>query len=458
MGAGESRGDDPSDELERRVTPLRSRRHDASGEHEALALSPPRPARWVDDTSGSNSSGRRRGSNSSGRRRGSSPRGTSPRRGTQIQRYVVIDRIDGGGMGDVFIAYDPQLDRRLAVKVLRDQPGVREDFDHERLRREGQALAQLSHPNVVTIYDVGEWNERTFIAMELVDGTHLGQWLRRRPRTQSEILAVFVAAGRGLAAAHAADIIHRDFKPSNVVVEEGGRVIVLDFGLAMAGTEGRPLPGSGPTKEPSLHDDPLTETGRTVGTPPYMAPEQHRGKALDARTDQFSYCVSLYEALVGQRPFPGHDVSTLVKAKLGRHLPPLPEPSPIPPWLRPIITRGLSPNPSERYPSMDALLHELDRGRDDPTPRRRRVLLTAAATTVVGLGAWWAWPQPVVCDNGRDRVGEVWDSTKAQQMQGAFAQTDIAYAQEMFERTTERLDAYATDWADHHRETCRALQ
>ncbi|MCA9709545.1 MAG: serine/threonine protein kinase, partial [Myxococcales bacterium] len=244
-------------------------------------------------------------------------------RGAQVGRYLVIDPLGAGGMGEVFSAYDPQLDRRIALKLVR--PSSREDARHtrERLLREAQALAKLSHPNVVAVYDAGTHGSRVFIAMEYVEGRTMRDWIAQTAKELEpgqrwrEALALMVQAGRGLAAAHAQGLVHRDFKPANVMVSDDGRVRVLDFGLArrfgeLSLDESGPIDleprresldgTSGSRSSLSLQ---LTQTGMVMGTPSYMAPEQFYGGSIDERTDQFSFCVVLYRALFGERPFAG---------------------------------------------------------------------------------------------------------------------------------------------------------
>src|SRR5579862_4327593 len=221
-------------------------------------------------------------------------------RGATIGRYVILERLGQGGMGVVYRAYDPELDRRIALKL------VRADSRHhlalrQRLVREAQAMARVSHANVLTVYDAGTVGDEVFIAMELVDGVTLGRWLRAERRAWRDVIDRFVGAGRGLAAAHAAGLVHRDFKPDNVLVAASGAVRVTDFGLARAARESDPDAAPSPSASPSR----LTQTGAVLGTPAYMAPEQVRGEAVDARADQFSFCVALYEALWGETPFSG---------------------------------------------------------------------------------------------------------------------------------------------------------
>jgi serine/threonine protein kinase len=282
-------------------------------------------------------------------------------RGAQVGRYVVLDYLGRGGMGMVYAAYDPDLDRKVAIKLLHVGASETASEGESRLLREGQALARLQHPNVIAVHDVGTFQGQVFVAMEFVDGLTLRQWLQASPRGWREIAAVFSAAGHGLAAAHAAGLVHRDFKPENVLVGLDGRVRVLDFGLARIEISEAP---EGAERNAAGS---LTLTGAFLGTPAYMAPEQYARGTTDARTDQFSFCVTLYEALFGQRPFHG---TTIAELELEVKRPPSP-PSrmDIPDWLRLLVLRGLSANPEARFLSMEELLFALDA---DPESLARR--------------------------------------------------------------------------------------
>jgi eukaryotic-like serine/threonine-protein kinase len=281
----------------------------------------------------------------------SSAEGTPPY--TQVGRYLILDRIGSGGMGDVYAARDPELDRRVAIKLLRSpRSGAR-------LLREARALARLAHPNVVAVHDVGIFEERSFVAMELVEGTTLRAWMEERPRPWREVLDVFVPAGRGLSAAHAAGLVHRDFKPENVMIGSDGRVRVLDFGIVGS------VPADGPEPEFDMESaDPtrLTAPGGPVGTPGYMAPEQLCGQEIDARADQFGFCVALWEALYGARPFGGATLRALTAAVLRGVVDEPPPGRPAPAWLRRLVTRGLSVERGARHRSMDALLADIAAG------------------------------------------------------------------------------------------------
>ncbi|HYO70315.1 MAG TPA: serine/threonine-protein kinase [Archangium sp.] len=213
-------------------------------------------------------------------------------RGALVGRYMVLEKLGAGGMGVVYAAYDPELDRKLALKLL--HPGsdpVEKSGGQARLMREAQAMARLAHPNVISLFDVGVWSGRVFIAMELVEGPSLRDWLKQASHSWREVVEVFIAAGRGLAAAHAAGLVHRDFKPDNVLLGREGRVRVLDFGLARpasATEESLAMPAELPLSErgSSPLDTPLTRVGLVIGTPAYMAPELYSGGVFDARSDQ----------------------------------------------------------------------------------------------------------------------------------------------------------------------------
>ena len=308
-------------------------------------------------------------------------------RGTSVGRYLILERLGAGGMGEVYAAFDPQLNRRVAIKLLLPG-GEGQDRGQARLRlmREAQSMARLSHPNVLPVYDIGEHGDQVFIALELVEGQTLRQWLKEQPRTWREVVHVLSLAGRGLAAAHAVGLVHRDFKPDNVLVGRDGRVLVFDFGLACeqgTGSPRAPLPvdivqllGSEPshlesgslsglsTRDPI--ETPVTRAGLIMGTPGYMAPEQYRHEPLTGSADQFSFCATLYYGLYGEHAFEGNGAAALARATLEGHLRPAPRDSKVPVALRRTILQGLHLRPHERYPSMEALLKALH---DEPGPR-----------------------------------------------------------------------------------------
>ncbi|MEM6996873.1 MAG: serine/threonine-protein kinase, partial [Myxococcota bacterium] len=329
---------------------------------------------------------------------------------SRIGRFVVIKRIGQGGMGVIYAAYDDLLDRKVAVKLLRPDGGGGTGTDgRARLMREAQALARLSHESVIAVYEVGTYEDQVYVAMEFVDGGTLKAWQGELNRPWRAVMESYAAAGRGLAAAHAAGIVHRDFKPDNVLVRKDGAVRVVDFGLARREFEG-PTPEdevlealgdeSGEirleladlatssivavaSRSPSAPA--LTRTGVIMGTPAYMAPEQHLGMRADPRSDQFSYCVSLYEALYGFRPFAGTDLPTLRKNVLTGNLQDPPKYTDIPPRIHTVLARGLSVNPDVRHATMESLLEELTH---DPRRLVWRTVFVGLAIVVLALGLW----------------------------------------------------------------------
>ncbi|HRI55422.1 MAG TPA: serine/threonine-protein kinase, partial [Pseudomonadota bacterium] len=280
-------------------------------------------------------------------------------RGASLGRYLVLGVLGAGGMGVVYSAYDPELDRKVAIKLLRtDVAGEDAGQARRRLLREAQAMARLQHPQVIAVYDVGTIKSQVFIAMELIEGTTLSGWLKAKPRRRDEILEVFTLAGRGLAAAHAVDLVHRDFKPDNVLVGRDGQVRVTDFGLARKVSGGDDYASSSHVSDPIMNGP-----GVLAGTPRYMAPEQYSGDPVDQRTDQFSFCVALYEALYGVAPFAGDTIGSRgFNVVRGRVLSPPPE-ARVPAWLRQVLLRGLSVRPENRYTDMEGLLVALNRNR-----------------------------------------------------------------------------------------------
>jgi serine/threonine-protein kinase len=302
-----------------------------------------------------------------------------------IGRFEVRAKLGEGGMGVVYDAYDAQLDRRVAIKLVRvGEVGAQA---HARLLREAQAMAKVSHPNVVPIYEVGEHADQVFVAMELVDGEPLSTWQRRETRSWHDSLAMYVAAGRGLAAAHACGIIHRDFKPDNVLVGGDGRPRVLDFGLARAFAT--------PADDTALHTSStsvlsveLTVAGSMMGTPTYMSPEHFRGEGIGPASDQFGFAVAVYRALFGAVPFAGETIGELRTSVCGGALRTPKDDREIPAMVVAAVLRALSCDPADRFPSMDALLDELERPlRVDPShdpARGRRARQIAAATLSVG--------------------------------------------------------------------------
>ncbi|HWB81245.1 MAG TPA: serine/threonine-protein kinase, partial [Nannocystaceae bacterium] len=316
----------------------------------------------------------------------------------------------------------------------------------QRLIREAQVMARLSHPNVVAVHDAGFAEQRVFLAMELVRGQTLRAWLEATQPTWRAILAVFLDAGRGLAAAHADGIIHRDFKPENVLVSDeadGRRVRVADFGLANYDLQSAAAPPRGAALA-------LTATGAVVGTPVYMAPEQHAGLPLDAAADQFSFCVALHEALFAQRPFAGDSaIEIATNVCEGRYVAPI-HSRRAPRWLSNAIRRGLAADPRARYCDFAELLAALAR---DPIARVRRGVAIAAAGIALALGSWALAARAEPCEGARAEIAAVWNDDARARVQQA-----LVDAPQSAEKTVAALDRYADDWAVQHREMCTAHQ
>ena len=295
-----------------------------------------------------------------------------PAQGVAFGRYQLIERLGAGAMGVVWRAEDPELGRKVAVKLLKRPDAALTD----RLVREARSMAQVNHPNVVAVYDVGVHDGATYIAMELVQGESLRAW-QAKSHSVPEIVEAYVTAGRGLAAAHAAGLVHRDFKPDNVLVGDDGRVRVTDFGLAAA------KPGESGAHH-AIGDVNLTTSGSVLGTPAYMAPEQFTGGNVDSRTDQFNFCVSLYEALYGERPYAGKTFAELGENVCEGRVKPAPEGTQISSALRAILLRGMSVKPGDRFPTMDQLLAE--HGRDRARPSRAATIALASIGLLLAIG------------------------------------------------------------------------
>ncbi len=466
-------------------------------------------------------------------------------RGATIDRYIILDRIGAGAMGVVYTAYDPRLDRRVALKVMHARPGAQASDVATRLLREAQALARLSHENVVAVHDANALGEVVYLTMELVDGVSLTRWLKQSKRSVDEVLKVFLQAGRGLAGAHAAGLIHRDFKPDNVLVGNDGRVRVVDFGIARGAdgpdlmtvdqaiersydsnpgrdgplperaTDGSVLPfastdkgaipaiaghqdladthradakngargerarqpdkasaiamaasrGDRPrlqasqleTAIPGLSSVRLTRTGALVGTPAYMAPEQHIAARVDARTDQFAFCIALYESLFGVHPFPAKSYVQLSLSVLGGKVDPMVGRSDVPVRVRRAVLRGLSVDPDHRFADMDQLLVALS---DDPEQRRRRrvglSLLAGGVAGVMGLVGVEVFGGAPACEGADRHVAEVYDDSVRAAITTAFLGTGQPFAGRVLETTLSGLDRWSQRWGSMRRQTCEA--
>ncbi|HTV19831.1 MAG TPA: serine/threonine-protein kinase [Polyangiaceae bacterium] len=373
--------------------------------------------------------------------------------GMAVGRYELVELIGSGGMGSVHRAHDPHLSRDVALKVLHpSHAGLRAGSDYrQRLLREAQALAKLSHPNVVAAFDVGTYQDVVFVAMELVQGESLRTWLHSR-RGVPELLRVLVAAGRGLVAAHTAGVLHRDFKPANVMVSPDGRVRVVDFGLASSALGGdepeelEPAPVAARERGTSLLAGELTESGMLMGTPGYIAPERLIGEPADMLADQFSFAVTAFVTLTG---------GSLPPAARDQ---PLPWPREVPRRVRRVVERGLEPDASDRYASVAAMVDALERA---GSPRRRTGAVVALGLASAGLlagGALWLQTRAprVTCQVDEGQFGRVWDAERSQALQAAFVATRRPNAEEAFGLFGARLDAYRAAWLAMKHEACEA--
>jgi tetratricopeptide (TPR) repeat protein/predicted Ser/Thr protein kinase len=331
-------------------------------------------------------------------------------RGALIGRYLVLGHLGAGAMGVVYAAHDPELDRKIALKLLK--PGLGGPDARARLLREAQSMARLAHPNVVTVHDVGTFGNEVFIAMEFIQGVTLTRWLADKAREWRDIVAIFVAAGRGLIAAHNVGLIHRDLKPDNIMVGDDGRVRVMDFGIARADSiDPRGAADAAVTR--TLTQQHLTRTGAWMGTPAYMAPEQWNSGTTDAHADQFSFCVALWEALYDERPFVGDSWGSLMLAVTSGQRTEPRDPKRVPLWLRRVLERGLLPAPTARWLSMDALLRELTR--DRLARVRRWLIFGAGLLTVVagGLGVQQVLEKRAAAAAERERADAAESETRA---------------------------------------------
>jgi tetratricopeptide (TPR) repeat protein len=348
-----------------------------------------------------------------------------PEVGPRLGRYELRGLLGAGGMGAVFEAFDPILDRAVAVKVLRQSRAGLDDHGAGRLLREGMTMARLAHPNVIRVYDLGVESGHVYVAMELVRGCTLAEWVKRAPRAPDEIIDAYLQAGRGLAAAHEAGLVHRDFKPQNVLVGDDGRVLVTDFGLA------RSVGDEEPTEPFERVHTPLpdvTQPGKIVGTPGFMAPEQRTGDAVDARADQYSFCV----ALAG-------DLGT------------------VPARIRPAVQRGQAAAPEARFGSMRELLAQL-------APPARRWVVPAAvgggAIAAALVAAAFVWSlgtarAPETCPAPADRLARVWGVERQRALRERFAAVDPVHGPARYDAAARAIDPYAAAWSTAHVETCK---
>jgi serine/threonine protein kinase/tetratricopeptide (TPR) repeat protein len=404
-------------------------------------------------------------------------------RGTRVERYILLKPVGHGGMGVVYAAYDPDLDRKVALKLLR--PDKRTPEGHtgrDWILREAQAMARVTHPNVISVYDVGTYGSQIFVAMEFIHGVTLSDWIRQKGHTWQETLRVFLEAGQGLKAAHRAGLVHRDFKPANVLVGESGRVCVLDFGLARLAEEAEAaeeaLTGEAPRVQAQAGDklalDLPDKKNMIVGTPQYMPPEQYLDSVVDARADQFSFCAALYWALFRKRPFEPRDLArtasdsarggTGSEEEAWRRLPHAvaarepPTDSPVPAWARRAVMRGLSLHPDDRFPSMGELLEALSQGQRR-TQRRGALAVIGGSLALAAAGVGlYAFHQSRLCAGAESLVASAWGPQARQKLEAAFTATGRPFAAETALKVANTLDRYAADWAGMHTEACEATR
>ena len=365
-------------------------------------------------------------------------------------------------MGVVLAAYDPELDRKVALKLIR--PEAQSDNNRGRMVREARAMAKLAHANVISVFDAGEHEGAVYIAMEFVEGTTLADTLEQ-PRSVSAVLDLFIPAARGLQAAHEIGLVHRDFKPENVMVGDDGRLLVMDFGLARS--DGEPEESAVADEISLVTDAPIsgvldasarnqvTRFGSVMGTPGYMAPEQFKGAAVDGRADQFAFCVSLWEGLYGEPPYAGEGVWELAAAISAGTRQPVPAGRAAPRWLHAVIERGLAVEPDERWPDMKALLDAIARGR----ARRKKGWLTGAVVVplvlgAVGYGGWRAWVGQVTSDcEEQARAAMTWPD-RAPVLEAAMLGTNKSYAAQTYATAANELDEWSESWVELRRDVC----
>lgn len=364
---------------------------------------------------------------------GDGGRPTAPAR-AMFGRYLVIGRLGRGGMGEVFAAYDPELDRKVALKRVRVEDRVRGDR-RARLLHEAQAMAKIRHPNVVAVYDVGQLDDEIFVAMELVDGETLRGWMGRAHAVE-EIVAVFVQAARGLAAAHDNAVVHRDFKPDNAMIDRSGRVQVLDFGLAATANDAG---------------------ASVVGSPAYMAPEQYAGAPPDALSDQFALCVALFETLHGRRPFVGETIAALAAAVTRGEIAEPAEPRKIPRWLDLAVRRGIATAPSDRWPDLAALIAELESGLARGRRGRRQGWAIAAGLAASGVVALRFATEPT-CDDAAAPVDALWNAETRAALTERYEGATTPLGRDSWPGLSSALDRRAQDWSSAYREACEAAR
>ncbi|HWB76107.1 MAG TPA: serine/threonine-protein kinase [Nannocystaceae bacterium] len=387
---------------------------------------------------------------------GESPRGRADEgpastlgAGDEVGRYVLLRPLAHGGMGIVYLAFDPELDRNIALKLLLPR---RLDRPNERdaLIGEARALAKLSHPNVIQVYDVGVWGEQVWVALEYLAGATLVEWRRARERPWGDTLDLLLAAGRGIAAAHLAGIVHCDIKPSNIVVGEDDSPRVLDFGLAR-GVAPEPIESN-----PRASTSGELTRARVVGTVGYIAPEQFLGDPPDARSDQFGFCVTAWEALLGTRPFLGRTRGEYERAVLAGTSPTVAR-TRVPTRVLDVLRRGLSRSPSARFRDMHELLAELEHARTPLVRRPWALAVAAAAIAVVGIGLRTRLDHGAVrCNYGAEQIASSWNDAQRDAAKQAFFATGEPYARAAWAGVDATVSGWTGAWQRTYDEVCAA--
>jgi serine/threonine-protein kinase len=380
-----------------------------------------------------------------------------PTVGDYVGRFEIIEQLGKGGMGIVFLARDPDLDREVCLKFLRRNTSSEEE---SRVLREARSMARLSHPNVVTVYEVGKFNDRLFVVMEYVEGMNLREWLIQNKPNWRMVLDVFTSAAKGLAAAHQAGVVHCDFKPDNVLLaqdkDQVRRVLVGDFGLAYFQTPDHPKKLEKIQIDNQGLLDTITIAGKLPGTPAYMAPEQIQGQQVDIKSDQFSFCVALFEALYDARPFGGKNLAAIEENILaGRIDYPSRKPA-LPGWLKEIFIVGLNPDPDQRHASMAELANLLSKKLNKNKRLISAAIAFALMLVVLMVVVWLGHPQP--CPGAEDKLVGIWDKSRKTTLKKSFLATKLPFAQQTFVTTAKALDDYRQTWLKQHQAACLAGQ
>ncbi|MFN0247666.1 MAG: tetratricopeptide repeat protein [Kofleriaceae bacterium] len=370
--------------------------------------------------------------------------------GKQIGRFEVLDLVGRGAMGAVYRAHDPELDRIVAIKV-RHSKNKLDVAQEDRIRREAQALARLADPNVVGVFEAGVHEGKAHVVMEYVDGETLQAWMASTTakRSVAQITAMLAQAGRGLAAAHAAGLVHRDFNPSNVLVSRSQIAKVGDFGLVRVDGSRDADVGAGDTGDDVM----LTMSGALLGTPAYMSPEQLAGAVATEASDQFSFCVTLYEAIYGQRPFRGTTLPAL-RAAMSRAVT-FPATPRVPANVKSALARGLAIVPARRFASMRALLETLEQ-------RKRRAWPFVVGAAAIAAGATTVWASTRTADDpcagAEQQLAGVWDPKAKDAVRAKLLAANVPYAQDAWIGVERTLDAYAATWTQARRGACQATR